>query len=84
MITVIARMKNQDVVNEKKKLQNEVKNALISTGVQEDVKAKTLYMNFRDMQHIFFTLQSKVLNTMQIPKKVQKQKKVKEKKEEKA
>lgn len=49
MITVIARMKNQNIIKVKKQISYQLKDHLVNSQVEDDIKAKNLYINFRDM-----------------------------------
>lgn len=42
-------MKNQSVINMKKKIQEELKENLINSQDVDDINTKKMYMNFRDM-----------------------------------
>lgn len=84
MITVLARMKHKSFLKTLDQLYSEMKPSMAKSLHEEDLKAKNLYQNFRDLQHVYHTLQSKVLNTIEIPKNTQVQKPRKKQKEEQA
>lgn len=84
MITVLARMKHKTYLKRLDELHRELRPDMITSSLKEDLKAKNLYQNFRDLQHVYQTLQSKVLNSIEVPKVTQIQKPPKKQKEEQA